>query len=297
MNSINILNKIFRSSKEVIFDDSSKFVIISDCHRGDGGFADSFYKNENNYYAALKYYYKQSFIYIELGDGDELWENTSFHKIVKAHSDVFSLLSKFYREGRLYFIYGNHDIVKKNSKFVEKNLYEYFDENKNIYYPLFPNIKIREGLILKYKDEGIKILLIHGHQVDFFNSKIWRTSRFLVKYLWKPLEIIGINDPTSAAKNYKKKEMIDRKLIKWVKKEKNPLITGHTHRPIFPNIKENPYFNDGSCIHPRCITCIEINQGNITLVRWCVKTKEEGILYIAREEILPPRKIKDLLIL
>ena len=34
------------------------------------------------------------FTYIELGDGDELWENRSMKQIIEAHGDVFSLLSR-----------------------------------------------------------------------------------------------------------------------------------------------------------------------------------------------------------
>lgn len=66
------------------------------------------------------------------------------------------------------------------------------------------------------------------------------------------------------------------------KEENCMIITGHTHRPMFPEIGEPLYFNDGSCVHPRCITAIEIVEGDVTLVKWVVKTKKDGTLYIAR---------------
>ena len=71
------------------------------------------------------------------------------------------------------------------------------------------------------------------------------------------------------------------------------IITGHTHRPMFPDVGEVPYFNDGSCVHPRCITAIEIERGYITLVKWGIETKKDGTLFIGRDIIAGPRLIKE----
>lgn len=293
MNALKSVTEVFKSSKEIPFDDSSRIVLFSDCHRGDGGWADDFQRNQNIYFAALTHYYKENYTYIEIGDGDELWKNKSFSEIRYTHKDSFWILSKFFNDGRLYFIFGNHDIEKKNEKFVRDNLYKYFDRRVKKWVPLFENIEVHEGLVLKYKETGDKILLIHGHQVDIINNQLWRISRFLVRYLLRPLEIFGINDPTSAAKNYKKKDNVEKKLSEWVKKEKHLLIAGHTHRPMFPEVGKTPYFNDGSCVHLRCITAIEIENGCITLVKWNVKTKNDGTMFIGREIIAGPRRLKD----
>ena len=51
----------------------SKFVIMSDCHRGSGKTLEIIFWLKI-YFAALNDYYKKGFTYIELGDGDELWE-------------------------------------------------------------------------------------------------------------------------------------------------------------------------------------------------------------------------------
>lgn len=287
------LNKVFQSSEEIPIDDYSKIILMSDCHRGDGGFGDNFSKNENNYIAALDYYYNNGYVYIEIGDGDELWENRAFKEILEAHKDVFLRLSKFYKENRLYFIHGNHDMVKKYDKFVENNLYQYFDEYENKYIPLFPDIKVHEGLVLNHKITGNKIFLVHGHQVEILNNHLWRLARFLVRYFWRTLELHGINNPTRTAKNHKKKDQLARKLTEWVKKEKHMLISGHNHMPMFPEVGYAPYFNDGSCVHPRCITGIEIVGGHIMLVKWCTKVKRDGTLFVNREIIAGPRKLED----
>ncbi|MBW9155521.1 metallophosphoesterase [Clostridium tagluense] len=293
MNTLKHLSKVFESSEEIIFDDSSKIVLMSDCHRGDGNGSDNFSKNQNIYFAALTHYYDEHYTYIEIGDGDELWENKRLYVIKRVHNDVFWLLSKFYNENRLEFIYGNHDIVKRNDKFVKNNLYKYFDELKKRYIPLFDNIRFHEGIVLRHKVTNDKIFLIHGHQVDCLNDKMWRLTRFLVRYLWRPLNFFGVNDPTRTAQNYHKKQAVEKKLIEWVIKEKQMMIAGHTHRPMFPEIGEPPYFNDGSCVHPRCITAMEIDFGNIKLVKWYVNTKEDGTLFVDREVLAGARKLKD----
>lgn len=293
MDSLDQITRIFNEADQITFDDNSRIVLMSDCHRGDGNWPDDFSRNQNLCFVALNHYYKKNFTYIEIGDGDELWENKRFSDIKQAHSHVFWLLSRFYSEGRLHMIFGNHDMVKRDKRFAEENFYDYYNEPERKYYPLFKGIKFHEGLVLKYKPTGHKILLIHGHQVDYLNNRLWKLARFLVRYFWRPLTSIGVNDPTRAAKNYNKKEATEKKLTEWVLREKHMLIAGHTHRPMFPEAGQPNYFNDGSCVHPRCVTAIEISGGDILLVKWNVKTKDDGTLYIAREVLAGPRRLAE----
>lgn len=293
MDMLKRVTKVFKSSEEISIDDSSRIIIMSDCHRGDGGWSDNFAKNSNLFTAALDYYYDRGYTYIEIGDGDELWEIRNIKDIINAYSDIFSRLSKFYKRNRLYFIYGNHDMVKKDDDFVKRNMYQYFDERKNKYISLFPNIKVHEGLVLNYKNTRDKIFLIHGHQIEILNNDLWKLTRFLVRYLWRPLELYGVNNPTRTAINHKKKDTLARKLTEWVIDEKQMVIAGHNHMPAFSEVGAPPYFNSGSCIHLSCITGIEIVYGKIMLIRWCTKTKKDGTLYVSREILAGPSKLQD----
>lgn len=293
MYALRCISRVYESAEQIPFDDTSRIVLMSDCHRGDGSWADDFSKNQHIYFAALNHYYNENYTYIELGDGDELWENKSLQDIIRVHNDVFWLLSKFFHKGRLYFIFGNHDLVKKNRRFVRNNYYSYYDEREDTLIPLFTNIKVHEGLILRHAGSGGKIFLVHGHQADYFNYKLWWLSRFLVRYFWKPLELFGVNDPTSAAKNYGRKEAVARCLTEWAAQNKSMLIAGHTHKPVFPEVGETPYFNDGSCVHPHSITAIEIVGCRIMLVKWEVKTRQDGTLYVGREMLAGPRNLTD----
>ena len=248
MNDDRRLQKAFCNAPRLPLSNHSKYVLISDCHRGCGNSNDNFLKNQHLYFAALEYYYKQGYTYIELGDGDELWENRSMEPIIEAHRHVFDLLAKFYREKRLYLLYGNHDIVKKSPR-----------KAKQWFAKEFPGITFYSGIILKDREHQKDIYLTHGHQTDFLNSNLWRISRFLVRYVWGPAERLGFLDPTSAAKNNKRKRRAEEKLTDWARKKEHILITGHTHRPMIGTV-DAPYCNTGSCVHPSCITCIEIRR-------------------------------------
>jgi hypothetical protein len=125
------LNKVFKSSEEVPFDDSSKLILFSDCHRGDNSWTDEFANNQNVFFHALNYYYDQGFTYIELGDGDELWENAFFEDIRRAHSNIFWKMTQFYKENRLYLLWGNHNRKWKRSGNVEKHLINIMTSAKN----------------------------------------------------------------------------------------------------------------------------------------------------------------------
>lgn len=282
MSAFKHLTNVYNAADELLIDHNTKIVLFSDCHRGEGNWGDNFFNNQNLYFAALNHYYDNGYIYIELGDGDELWENRSMEDIKYTYSHIFWLLSKFYAENRFHMLYGNHDIVKKDKAF-SKEYYDYFyDESLKKYTPLFPGIKIKEGLILRFRDSSNKIFLTHGHQVDFLNYNIWRIARLLVRYLWRPFELVGIRNPTSPAKSYDKKVKVELKLMNWTIEQNQMLIAGHTHRPVFPKPGEPLYFNDGSCVHPRCITAIEIENAAISLVKWTIKVRKDRSLYVER---------------
>ena len=127
MSSQTRLTRAYQEALKISFDDTSKIVLFSDCHRGDNSFADDFANNRNIYFHALKQYYKQGFTYCELGDGDELWENLSFKSIFSAHKNVYMLLKAFHEDNRLHLIWGNHDMVYRKEKYVQKHLSTYFD--------------------------------------------------------------------------------------------------------------------------------------------------------------------------
>lgn len=277
------LNNLLEKTEHLKIDDNTKIVIMSDCHRGEGNNRDNFLKNENIYQAALTSYYKKGFTYIELGDGDDMWEVRDYQNIVEEHLVTFKILKKFYDKNRLIMIYGNHDNCKQYEEVLKKYFYTYDNKETKKKEDLLNGLTVLESLILDYEDK--EIFLLHGHQVDLLNGPLWRFSKFLVRHIWHYLEVLGIKDPTSAAKNHKVTKRVDKKLKKWSLKNKKMIVAGHTHRSSFSKIGDGLYFNDGSCIHPNGITCIEIENGKITLVKWFFHINEDNLMTVDREII------------
>lgn len=294
MSSNSRLDRAYNKAKVIPFGDSDKFIFFSDCHRGDNSFADDFANNRNIYFHALNHYYREGFQYCELGDGDELWENISFESIFEAHKNVFQLLRQFHLENRLHMIWGNHDMVYRDKAYVDKHLSSYFEPIDDSDKALFDGITYHEAIILKHRERGQELFCAHGHQADWWNYVCWRIGRFLVRILWKPLQVVGIADPTSPAKNYKELIRIERRIKRWILKNNLKItIVGHTHRPRFPEPGQIPLFNDGSCVHPRSITGIEIENGEISLIKWQIATKPDGTLQIVRILLEGPQKLAD----
>jgi predicted phosphodiesterase len=294
MSSSKRISRAYETARRISFDNDSKFIIFSDCHRGDNSFADDFANNRNIYFHALQDYYKKGFTYCELGDGDELWENMFFKDVFEAHKNVFELMKLFYAEGRLYRLVGNHDMVYSHPRFVEKNLFTYFDKITGKDAPLFPDISFTEGLVLEHEKTGQELFMMHGHQADWMNYVGWKFNRLMVRILWRQLQIFGIGDPTSPGRNYKNLIKVERRTKRWIIQNNNLFtIMGHTHRPRFPEPGDIAFFNDGSCIHPRCITGLEIENGEISLIKWLIATSEDGTLKVIRVLLEGPQKLID----
>jgi len=150
------------------------------------------------------------------------------------------------------------------------------------------------------------ILLIHGHQADpKCSGEMAVVSKFFVHNFWPDLQRVGIKDPTRAALNPGLCNEVDKRLHEWANNNAQSIaaiIAGHTHRAVFENLslteqryleskvrtdgvsfKHQPdrsYFNTGSCVHPLCITGIEItfeNGPRLRLVKWGQATKGNAL--------------------
>ena len=284
-----LLNNALKKAKVLPFDKGSRYILFSDLHKGDNSYADDFAKNMLIYKEALHHYYINDFTYIELGDGIELWENRKIAPIIKSHQVIFDLLKAFHDKNRLHLLYGNHDMIMMYPFMVKKLLGS-----------IFTDLKYDESILLTAKNPKHNILLVHGHQADYMNYLFWWFHRFLVRYVWKPLQLFGIKDPTSPAKNYKGRIKLERRMEEWIIKNDNqPVIFGHTHRPRFPKFhpptpsqkkgefdsykKDAPMFNTGSCVHPDAIIGIEIENMKICMVKWVVDDDGKGMKRIVLE--------------
>jgi UDP-2,3-diacylglucosamine pyrophosphatase LpxH len=278
--------------------DSSQIVFFSDTHRGDNSWGDNFAPNQGLFFHALRYYHQQGFDYIEVGDGDELWHHADFNNIRRAHDHVFWLMREFHKERRLRMVWGNHDIQRRDPKVVQEQLFEYYNDREDSNEHLLHGIDVKEGLVLKHDETGDEIFVVHGHQGSKINDRYWRVGQLLVRYLWSRLQAFGIKDPTRTSQHPEQQFEVESHIKDWIKDKRNLMvICGHTHRTAYPNPGQLNYFNCGCCVHPRFITGIEIDKGEVSLVKWWLApdnpVSKHGPLNVTREEIRGPLKLRD----
>lgn len=292
MNTEKRLTQAYKNAKIINFDEKSKYIFFSDVHRGDDSISDEFTRNQNILLHALDYYYNMGYVYVEVGDGDELWEHREFKHIRLAHSDIFKVIKKFYDSGRLIMLYGNHNIYLKYKSYVKNNFYQFYDEYNQIRVELLKGLTPIEALILKCKSTGQEILIVHGHQGDLMNDQFWGISMILLRYFWRFMHLVGFENPSSPARNLYKRHKVEKHYKKWIKKHKMMLLCGHTHRAKFPKSNELPYFNTGCCINTRGMPGIEISDNQIQMVDWRVVSDAEGVLRIERTVMRGPEPIE-----
>jgi predicted phosphodiesterase len=284
---------------------TGKCIIFSDQHKGARNGADDFILAEQNYLTALDYYHQNGYMFVSLGDSEELWEN-SLGSIKKNQQASFNAEKKFVDSNRFIKIFGNHDLYWDNDPFAAGQLKEIYGQD----------IKIYEGVILTCIPGGkqLSIFCTHGHQGDASSDGNW-FSKFFVSRIWAPLQSYLRINPNTPAYDVNKKTLHNNIMYEWSSGYKNRvLITGHTHQPVFESLthlerlykryqfaKNNPggedlselekeirkrereytavsidylsllpgYFNSGCCcFSDGDITGIEIERGFIRLIKW-----------------------------
>jgi UDP-2,3-diacylglucosamine pyrophosphatase LpxH len=267
------LDTVFQDAPTIHFDDSTRLIFFSDCHRGDNSRADHFRVNEPLFLHALYYYYHQGFTYIEAGDGDELWKNRRFETVRAAHAQVFALFHRFAEQQRLHLLLGNHDILGNIRHQVNKD-----------------GLVAREGLILQQRDSDQQIFVTHGHQADTKSDMFYQVSRMAVRNVWRRLQLMHLASVTCRDGEEYAPRSFEQHLAGWATDRRRILICGHTHRPASAAYGEAPYFNTGYCLAPGILTGLEIQHGEINLVRWRATPHSETPFQ--REILSTPRRLK-----
>jgi predicted phosphodiesterase len=264
------MSQAFQAAKSVLFDDRSRLVFFSDLHRGDNSRADAFAQNEDLFIEALRHYYRRGFTYVEVGDGDELWQNRQLSAVKRAHRRTFDLLHAFAAQDRLHLIFGNHDVQGFQRRKMEKD-----------------GLTAHEGLVLQHVRTDQQIFVVHGHQVDFKSDGLYRLSRFIIRHFWRHVQNLGFTDVASTIAESRNRGTLRQRVSEWIEAHRQTVICGHTHTPKFAAAGDLPYFNAGSGVFDGYITGLEIQNGEIALVKWL---RSEG----GRAErwlLAPPRRL------
>ena len=216
------LTRLWESSKVKVLDHSStKFVVLSDLHLGDGKTSDDFVGNEATLMKALRYYRDNGYHLILLGDIEEFWQ-FDIDSIVKRYNESIYEAIRGFGDDRVHRVFGNHDSEWGRLK----------DPTRNT--PLKVNFA-SEALKMRSQDGDVRILLIHGHQGSRNSDKSSWISRFFVR-LFKRLKPVARKTRIYRYKSATKSQIprsYEKTLYSWAKKHKVILICGHTHRAIF----------------------------------------------------------------
>jgi membrane protein DedA with SNARE-associated domain/UDP-2,3-diacylglucosamine pyrophosphatase LpxH len=257
------LDHVLETAAEIPFDDTSKIVLLSDVHRGDKSDGDEFAPNEALFMHALRHYYQDGFTYIELGDGDDVWQAGRLSAIRQAYPQVFELLGRFREQNRLHRILGNHEIHRRG---VQKD-----------------DLAAEEGLVLRHRRTGQRLFVVHGHQMDVWCDQLAAIGRPVARLIGTALKLLGFQTsavsaaPPQAdgtliqklAQWYKnQQEKLTQQWVDWTRNKRQLVIAGHTHLPRLAAHRREPYFNTGCCVNPGTMTGIEIQNGSISLVKW-----------------------------
>lgn len=285
------LTQAFKAARIIDFDSTSKFVFLSDQHRGDGSRADEFSKNKVIFARALSYYLDEGYTLVENGDCEDLWEFPHIRHIVKANGMVYARIKKFFEANRYIRLYGNHDYQLADPRYVRQNLSQAPDPVSGEAAPLLPGLQVEQALRLRHTHTGQEILVVHGHQGDFSNDQNWRVSMATFRIFWRWLHAFGISSPSSPVRNSYKRHKVERNYVKWIRASHIALICGHTHREKFPKTDEAPYFNSGACTFNGYITGLELIGDSILMVSWRVEADARGRLTVIRRVLAGPEPI------
>lgn len=258
------LRQAMEGAGTITLESKDRLVIMSDLHRGSGNGSDNFSKNQMLFYSALCYYYREGYGYLELGDGDELWENSSLESIRREYPCIFDIMDKFHREDRFFSVYGNHDKKKEGRGKV------------------FPDLSIPEAYWIRWETNRKGFLALHGHQGDTLNDTLDFLACFLVRFIWGPLERIGFQNPAEGSFNKHFRSRQEERFLQWAREKKQPVIIGHTHVERFGIPEKSLYFNCGCGVNNGQITAIELDKGKVLLIKWQVNPDCQGYLRVER---------------
>lgn len=325
----NILSEPAKKGLLIPFEEKAgNFIIFSDQHKGGRDGADDFALSEPNYLAALEHYYSHDFVFINMGDSEELWEN-SLGKVKKHNQATFDIERKFAAQKRFIKIFGNHDLYWDNDPIAWWQLKRIFKTE----------VKVYEGAVLEtmINNKRLRIFCTHGHQGDASSDGNW-FSKWFVANIWAPLQGYLRVNPNTPAYDTDKKTLHNDIMYQWSSNQKNiVLVTGHTHQPVFASLTllerlykqyqlatqrndaakaeevrigirkrekefaavavdymsmKPSYFNSGCCcFSDGDITGIEITDGEIRLIKW--KKVNEG----SEREMLESLSLSELAVL
>ncbi len=299
---------------------ADRLVVFSDHHKGARDGADDFQRSERTYNAALTYYDALGFYLLELGDVEELWENT-FEEVAASYPATLQLAAAFHARGGYTRMWGNHDLAWKDTQLFKARMGTFG----------YDGVAPIEALRLVVDGSGGgELFLVHGHQGTADSDRHATLSRLFVHYGWRSLQRLLDRPWNSPSMDWELRGEHAQHMAYWATERHRVVVAGHTHLPVFfghekplpapPEQDDGPtdtaeaealsaaraewakaelerlkrqrpiplttpcYFNTGCCsFGDGDITGIELADGQIRLVRWPCDPQTERVELAAME--------------
>ena len=290
-----------------------KIIVFPDLHKGNKKRSDDFAPAEKNYIAALDYYNRQGYTLIVLGDSEELWKFNLF-TVKKHNQESFALEKCFLERKALIKIFGNHDVFWNNDPFAPLQLADIYGESVHMYEGAL--LKYNTGqkpidIFLTHGHQGDG--QSDGNKFSaWFVAKIWAP---LQSYLDLNINTPAFNDIRKTEHNQFMYEWSSEQndLILITGHTHQPVFESMTHlerlykqlliarqngdaaaidqlqdeiafrRQEYDHVSEDylhlkpSYFNSGCCcFSDGDITGIEIEDGEIRLIKWKMENGKSG---------------------
>jgi len=228
------LDRAFRDAvTRAIVDGADRYVIFSDHHKGGRDGADDFQRCERTYNAALAYYYKLGYHLVELGDVEELWEN-SFEEVALSYPATLALAAEFQADGRYTRMWGNHDLAWKGCDLFQERMSPFG------YGDVVPIEALRLAIMDGAGKLVVELFLVHGHQGTADSDRHAMRSRFFVRYGWRALQR-RLNRPwTTPSVDWALRGEHAEHMESWATERGRVLVAGHTHMPVFFQSAKQP---------------------------------------------------------
>jgi len=296
--SYDTLLQLFERTPQVSLAPEDRWVIFSDLHLGNGGRNDDFRANSGLFTTVLRDYYLAGRHGLILnGDVEEL-QRFSIESIQRRWDEVYRLFDEFDRAGALHRLVGNHDLLlawdPATASHVREALrFRYHEDEIFIFHGhqtkkayAKPNLWIY--LTLRYLANPLRIQNVSVAQDS---TKQFRTERRVYRFASKQklLTIIGhthrpLFESMSKLDTIKfrveqlcrvyseassaEKEEIEASILEYRSLSQRKNGTASTSSLYNADLVVPCMFNSGCVVGKHGLTCLELGDGDITLVHW-----------------------------
>ena len=258
-----------------VINNSEKVAFISDMHLGISDNADESLNVQHIIFWALKYYLRNDYTVVLLGDTWEMAENHNIEKIKNAHDDIMWAFEELDKEKRLIIVKGNHDykldhnLLKERTSQYDGKVISFLSENN----PIVDSVAL-----------GDNIIALHGHQYFFRYNGFLNKLLVLFGPLWKWYQLHCKDFHITEHTGWQDADNCQKYFNQLGEESDKTFIIGHTHKSSFKlsNLRDAGSFG---CM-PRCCTAVEVtSDGGIETIKFAEYANDNGQLQIIRTKI------------